>query len=261
MLLDSNAIVANFFSFYGFRGFLREDGNDLFLRLHVLDHGNALTCMSRKLDDCVSPYGGERCGLPISAPRSLCVAFQSLYFLAGDPRIDPVGLRVEVDTFARHCLCAEHAASEDAVHGVTERLFIAVQRWQCRRVFMDEPGGFSSTPPEERPGASRLSQFFIARAPNPTARRRPKFRGNAIDCEVEYDSWGVPHERKSLAENRPEQRRLLRPPQYIRPIVDGKTAEGHLDAVGGQPHLRRSHYQNFKGRAKNAMGKIVRDAT
>lgn len=260
MLQDSNATVANLFSFYGFRGFLRENENDLFLRLHVLDCGQAITCMYRSLDDCVGPYGHDRCRLPTNPGRALCVAFQSLYYLADDSNICPDDLIKEVSTFARHCLCAEHAERAENVSGLAERLFLAVERWQCRRVFMDEPDGTPATPPEERAGASRLSQFFI-RVPNRSPRRRPKFRSRDIELELEIDCWGIPHEKRPRVADWLRPMPISTPSQRTQRLERSAAPGAETESIDRTPTTHRSHYQQFKDRAKSAVDKIANNAS
>lgn len=258
MFLDSNAAVTNFFSFHGFRGFLREDKSDLFLRLNVLDCGNAITCTYRKFDTC--HYGNERCRMPISGGRALCIAFQSLYYLADDLRTCPEPLKEEVITFARLCLCAEHA-DFDTVNSLAARMFVAVQRWQCRRVFKDEPDGLSFTPPaEERPGPSKLSQFFLKTpvpAPVPSPRHRPKFESRFVDDEPEDDSWGLLYKQPSRV-SQSKVRRRSSPLSISKPTFENSAVVAQPSLNDRPPNVRRSQYQQFKGRAKSMMGTITK---
>lgn len=258
MLHDSNATVANFFSFHGFRGFLHENENDMFLRLHILDCGHAVTCMYTKSDEGVSPYGNERCRLPLSAGRALCVAFQSLYYLADDSNTCPEDLRKEVYTFAEHCLCTDHVKRTNAVQDVADRLLLAVKRWQCRRVFMDEPDGPPSTPPEERIGTSRLSQLFI-RPVNRSPRRRPHFRTRLVDSELEYDSWGLLHERRSRAQGRRSSIVDMSSSQHTQRKHESLTSNTQASSSNGTTDVNSSHYQQLKGRAIGVVGRFVKN--
>lgn len=261
MCSDSNAAVVNFFSFHGFRGFLRGNESDLFLHLHILDCGNAISCMYRNFDVCASPYGNERCRLPTIAGRALCVAFQPLYYLADDPKICPDTLKMEIITFAQHCLCVEHGESRSNVHGLADRLFTAVQQWQGKRVFKDDLDGTSIAPQYERPGTARLSQFFVrlpVRSPSRSPRARPKLTSRAIDSEPKDDSWGIPNQMTPQNTPRSSLRRLSSSSQLYQSILNDSepfVMPGHGERPASS---RRSHYQQFKGRAKSMIDKVAR---
>lgn len=252
--LESDAAVVNLFSFHGFHGFLRQDEAELFLELHVLDCGNAATCMHREFGACISHYGNERCRLPISSGHELCIAFQSLYYFADDPRILADALKEKIVAFVRHCLCVEHAEHLDSIQFVADRMLLAIQLWQHRRVFMDEPNGPPTAPLEEHLGAMRLSQLFV-RNPTPMPSRRPKIRSSAIDYDSRDDmddSWGIAHRKLQRARTNFSPRRFSSQPHLKRQI----TPELSPSLSDPQSSVRQSLHHQLKGRAKSVMGRL-----
>lgn len=197
-------------------------------------------------DDYFSPYGKERCRLPTNAGLVLCIAFQSLFYLADDPKICPETLKEEIVTFAHHCLCEEHARSSANVRSVAGRLVLAVERWRCRRVFMDEPGGGMPSTPEERLSTSRLSQFFLA-MPRRAPGRRPKFRSRFDEPGFDTDSWHLPQRNDRRVRETSSSQRLRQAAEASASVVQRST-------VCQQTSARSSQYQHFKARAKSAIG-------
>jgi hypothetical protein len=259
MLQDSNANVINLFSFYDLRPFLGEHEISFFLCLHVLDALNAATCMYRDIETRASSYGRERCRLPTTDGKALCLAFQPLYYLADDPRISPDRLKDEVTAFARHCLCAEHVEDTENVNEVADRLFLAVQRWQGMRVFKDEPDRLPFTPPpsEERPGASRLTLFF-SKTRSRSPKRRPKFESRAIDYEAEDQSWGFQRAELPRADQ-PGLRRLSSSDALYQPSLTYATSVAQPGPAERLPSARQNQHHLFK-RAKTIVNKIAKKA-
>ncbi|KJX92637.1 hypothetical protein TI39_contig5834g00004 [Zymoseptoria brevis] len=179
MLLDneppSSAYIVNLFSYHHLSTTIDEPSIDLFLRLHLLDCRNALTCIVNTHDPNYSPFGGERCRFPLFTDhREFCLAFNKFYDDAEDAELRPRLLQAELLMLIKLALCREHAHQPGAVEKMFERMWVAVVRWQCRRIFKETPAGRSGTPIEERPASIRLSRFFSTTRNPGAAPQRPR---------------------------------------------------------------------------------------
>ncbi|SMR48356.1 unnamed protein product [Zymoseptoria tritici ST99CH_1E4] len=192
----SSAYIINLFSYHNLPTTIDEPSIDLFLRLHLLDCRNALTCIFNTHDPNVSPFGGERCRLPLFTDhREFCLAFNKFYDDAEDAGLRPHLLQAELLKLTKLALCREHAHQPGAAEKMSERMWLAVERWQCRRIFKATPAGRSGTPVEERPASIRLSRLFsTTRSPGAVPQRprvgldpsKPYYFESHWDPPIEY---------------------------------------------------------------------------
>jgi hypothetical protein len=182
--------VPNLFSWHGLQAKIDDRGIDLFRRLELLDCRNALTCIFHDINPMGSPFGGERCRLPLHNGRELCLAFIEFYDAAEDAELRPDLLRAEIPALIQHGLCPKHARQSDTVEKMSEKKWEAVERWQCLRIFEETPSGPPRSPTEERPVSIRLSRMLtVRRSPDPPS--RPAARQDLVDSN-DMDEWGFP---------------------------------------------------------------------